>query len=93
MKVWIVLYMTGKLVAAWDSNYDTDSMSRCRTEADKLNDTMVIRGSEIEFTCMESDKEPVLNAKLSELHLQAKIKPKIESKSKSKRKLIPNSGY
>jgi hypothetical protein len=64
MKVWLVLYIFGRLSAVWNYDPTVDFMGQCLVHAEQLNNTIEFRSPETHYTCITSDDTPAINSKI-----------------------------
>jgi hypothetical protein len=58
--IWIVLYIAGKLVAAWGPIQYFDTTDQCINAMSQYNN-MVARGDDVKLSCISSIIAPPLN--------------------------------
>jgi hypothetical protein len=63
VKIWIVLYAAGKLMATWGPIESFDTIEQCKYVMKENNSTLV-RGSGIKYTCVMNDEAPDLDSPL-----------------------------
>jgi hypothetical protein len=66
MKIWIVLYIVGKLIAAWGPNPAFDSTQAC-IDAASYNNRTLVRGTDVKISCVIAVEAPQLGSSIDNL--------------------------
>jgi hypothetical protein len=66
MHIWIVLYITGKLIAAWGPVTIFNNVDQCHWAISSYN-SIVARGEDVKLTCVVGDTAPILNSNINRI--------------------------
>jgi hypothetical protein len=62
LKIWVVLYFAGRLVAAWGPITNFQTVDQCIGTISQYNQ-LVVRGSSVRITCVSAVTPPLINSR------------------------------